>query len=106
MTISTKNQTTADPNLTRLFNLEERPSAYRLLMSLPQAEKARRFEEMVTATFSHIDGRDLLKELHPRRMLDIKRRVDGREAWFEGDWLSDVYRARDGENISEWRKIP
>lgn len=52
---------------------------------------------MVKATFSHIDGRDLLKELHPRKMLDIKRRVDGVETWFEGDWLSNLWRARDGK---------
>lgn len=44
------------------------------------------------ATFSHIDGRDLFAELHPRRSLDIKRRVDGVETWFQGDWLSTIYR--------------
>lgn len=45
------------------------------------------------ATFSHVDGRDLLAELHPRKELDIKRRKDGVETWFEGDWLSNVYTA-------------
>ena len=44
-------------------------------------------------TYSHIDGRDLLAELHPRHTLDIKRRVDARETWFEGDWLSNLYEA-------------
>lgn len=44
---------------------------------------------------SHVDGRDLLDELHPRKTLDIKRRVDGVETWFEGDWLSNVKDARD-----------
>lgn len=39
---------------------------------------------------SHVDGRDLLDELHPRHTLDIKRRVDGRETWFQGDWLSNT----------------
>jgi hypothetical protein len=46
------------------------------------------------ATISHVDGRDLLDELHPRRTLDIKRRVDGVETWFEGDWLSNLRDAR------------
>ena len=50
-------------------------------------------EAVVAATHSHVDGRDLLAELHPRNMLDIKRRIDARETWFEGDWLSDVWAA-------------
>lgn len=66
------------------------------LLSLTDEEKCRRFDAMVAATFSHVDGRDLLAELHPRRTLDIKRRVDGVEMWFEGDWLSKLMRARDG----------
>ena len=53
----------------------------------------RMLERIVDATHSHIDGRDLLGELHPRKTLDIKRRVDGRETWFEGDWLSGVWDA-------------
>lgn len=48
---------------------------------------------IVAATHSHIDGRDLLAELHPRKTLDIKRRVDAQETWFEGDWLSGLWRA-------------
>ncbi len=67
------------------------------LLALPPEEKIRRFDAMVSATYSHIDGRDLLNELHPRRTLDIKRRVDARETWFEGDWLSNVWNARDGK---------
>ena len=51
-------------------------------------------DELSRASFSHVDGRDLLGELHPRRTLDIKRRKDGRETWYEGDWLSRVYTAR------------
>ena len=47
------------------------------------------------ATISHVDGRDLLDELHPRHTLDIKRRVDGIETWYEGDWLSRLKDARD-----------
>jgi DNA repair exonuclease SbcCD ATPase subunit len=46
------------------------------------------------ATISHVDGRDLLDELHPRGTLDIKRRIDGKETWFEGDWLSNLRDAR------------
>jgi hypothetical protein len=46
------------------------------------------------ATISHVDGRDLLDELHPRNTLDIKRRIDGKETRFEGDWLSNLRDAR------------
>ena len=49
---------------------------------------------LVSSTYSHLDGRDLLGELHPRNTLDIKRRVDGVETWFEGDWLTDLMDAR------------
>lgn len=65
------------------------------LLSLIDAEKIRRFDAMCQRTFSHVNGRDLLAELHPRKELDIKRRVDGKETWFEGDWLSDLMDARD-----------
>lgn len=44
------------------------------------------------ATFSHVDGRDLFAQMHPRNTLDIKRRRDGVETWFEGDWLTDLWR--------------
>jgi hypothetical protein len=53
-------------------------------------------ERVIGATHSHIDGRDLLAELHPRRMLDIKRRRDGVETWFQGDWLSNLWDAVKG----------
>lgn len=65
------------------------------LLALTLEEKVQTFDKMVAAMFSHIDGRDLLKELHPRRMIDIKRRVDGVDTWFEGDWLSNLMLARD-----------
>jgi hypothetical protein len=71
------------------------------LLNLPRNERARRFDEMVRATFSHIDSRDLLQQLHPRRLLDIKRRVDGVETWFEGDWLTSLMEARDGDRHSD-----
>jgi hypothetical protein len=48
-------------------------------------------EAIDKATHSHVDGRDLLAELHPRNTLDIKRRRDARETWFEGDWLSNLW---------------
>lgn len=66
------------------------------LLALSDDEKLRRFDSMVRRTFSHVDGRDLLAELHPRKELDIKRRVDGKETWFEGDWLSNLWEARNG----------
>lgn len=66
------------------------------LMDLPIAEKVIRFNRMVAASFSHVDGRDLLAELHPRAELDILRRRDGKETWFEGDWLTKMMAARDG----------
>jgi hypothetical protein len=50
--------------------------------------------QVSNATFSHIDGSDLLARLHPRRQLDIKRRVDGVETWYQGDWLSTLWDAR------------
>lgn len=71
------------------------------LLQLPADERLRRYAAMVRATFSHVDGRDLLDELHPRRSLDIKRRVDGRETWFEGDWLSNLMAARDAQQGPE-----
>ena len=43
--------------------------------------------------FSHVDGRDLFAQMHPRNTLDIKRRVDARETWFEGDWLTNLWDA-------------
>ena len=67
------------------------------LLALSNSEKLKRFDAMINATFSHVNGRDLLAELHPRHEIDIKRRVDGRETWFEGDWLSNLMEARDGK---------
>jgi hypothetical protein len=71
------------------------------LLDLPLHEKARRFDAMVTATYSRIDdSRDLLAELHPRRTLDIKRRYQGQESWHEADWLSNLMRARNLGEVS------
>lgn len=72
---------------------------YNELINIPQEEQAKRYREMVISTFSHIDGQDLLARMHPRRMLDIKRRVDGVETWFEGDWLTTLMQARNGKEV-------
>lgn len=67
-----------------------------MFLALSETEKARRFDAMVHATFSHVDERDLLDELHPRKELDIKRRNDGQDYWYEGDWLSSLRDERNG----------
>jgi hypothetical protein len=51
---------------------------------------AKALEDLLATFKSHVDGRDLLDELHPRKTIDIKVRVDARERWHEGDWLSNV----------------
>lgn len=48
---------------------------------------------IIGATKSHVDGRDLLAELHPRHYMDIKVRRNGKDIWFEADWLSNLQRA-------------
>lgn len=43
-------------------------------------------------SYSHIEPYDdLFARFHPRKTLDIKRRVDGVETWFEGDWLTYLW---------------
>ena len=54
------------------------------------AEAARRVNE---ATYSHVDGRDLLAELHPRHHMDITVRRDGQDHHYGADWLSNLYDA-------------
>ncbi|MEM6493023.1 MAG: hypothetical protein AAF650_01465 [Pseudomonadota bacterium] len=55
-------------------------------------EKARKaLGGIVEASLSHLDGRDLFEELHPRKSLDIVRRLDGEETRFEADWLSNLW---------------
>lgn len=51
------------------------------------------FQAIDKECFSHVDGRDLFAQMHPRNTLDIKRRVDARESWFEGDWLTNLWKA-------------
>lgn len=51
--------------------------------------------KVISKTYSHIEPhKDLLAIMHPRHTLDIKRRVDSKEDWFEGDWLSNLWDAR------------
>lgn len=64
--------------------MKELDSRYRV------AEAARRVNE---TTYSHVDGRDLLAELHPRHHMDIKVRRDGQDHHYEADWLSSLYAA-------------
>lgn len=65
------------------------------LLALSDADKALRFDAMVRATYSHVDGRDLLAELHPRSELDVRRCKDRVVTWHEGDWLTTLLDARD-----------
>lgn len=67
------------------------------LLNISNEEKIRRFDEMCKITFSHIDGRDLLQELCPAKILDIKKRIDGVETWYEADWLKELLKARNAK---------
>jgi hypothetical protein len=69
------------------------PGQVEAVSGVRDGEVLRALLAILAMTKSHIDGRDLLAELHPRKELDIKRRVDGRETWFEGDWLSNLWDA-------------
>lgn len=77
------------------LRLDAEPSEGDMETAAQEIEKLRAaLRLLVSSTYSHLDGRDLLGELHPRNTLDIKRRVDGVETWFEGDWLTDLMDAR------------
>lgn len=45
---------------------------------------------IIKRSHSHVDGRFLFDELKGRKTLDIKKRKDGVETWYEGDWLTDL----------------
>jgi len=75
------------------------------LLMLSQAEKAARFDAMAKATFSHVNGRDLLAELHPRSELNVWRRQDGRSTWFEADWLTTLMYARDDTGFKPIKQV-
>jgi|SRR5699024_1639722 len=77
----------------RMYEIARRHQGAARELRAELARVRRAAERVNDATFSHVDGRDLLAELHPRKTLDIKRRVDGKETWYEGDWLSSLYDA-------------
>ena len=64
--------------------MKELDSRYRV------AEAARRVNER---TYSHLDGRDLLAQLHPRHHIDITVRRDGQDTVLEADWITGLYEA-------------
>lgn len=68
---------------------------------------AERAKAMTAATFSHVDGRDLLHELSPNgaHHIDICVRINGQDRWHEGDWLKRLTWARDGHNKAEHAAI-
>lgn len=71
-----------------------------LVIDLPEAancelRKARILRTaaaVIEAHYSHVDGRNLPASLHPDtwHMCDIKVRRNGRDEYFEGDWLKNV----------------
>ena len=58
----------------------------------PYADEIERLREALRkinkATISHVNGADLLDDLHPRDEINIVVRIDGESVWHEGDWLS------------------
>ena len=86
----------ANPNL----------KTYENLINISQEEQAKRYREMVLACFCHLTGEDNLGKLHTRRMIDIKRRVDAVDTWFEGDWLTTLMDARNGKEVSQYHHLP
>jgi hypothetical protein len=63
------------------------------LLSKSHARAESLLQRVVDTTHCHIDGRDLLAEIHPRRFLGITRRVDSVETCFEADWLTTLWGA-------------
>ena len=47
-------------------------------------------QSIIECSHSYIDGRFLFEPLLNRKTLDIKKRKDGVDTWYEGDWLSDL----------------
>ncbi len=77
--------------------------------ALLAAEKAREeADRMKAATYSHVDGRDLLHELQPNgaHHIDILVRINGQDRRYEGDWLKRLTHARDGHNMGEYADNP
>lgn len=52
---------------------------------------------IIAATYSRVDGRDLLAELklNKAHFVDIHVRIDGQWKVYEGDWLKRLMKARD-----------
>lgn len=72
-------------------------------------EEARKdAQAMKAATYSHVDGRDLLHELQPNgaHCIDILVRINGQDRRYEGDWLKKLTWARDGHNMGEYADNP
>lgn len=59
-------------------------------------------QEIIKRSHSHVDGRFLFEPLLHRKSIDIKKRLDGVETWYEGDWLSELGRSiKSAANILE-----
>lgn len=72
-------------------------------------EEARKdAQAMKAATYSHVDGRDLLHELQPNgaHHIDILVRINGQDRRYQGDWLKTLTWARDGHNMGEYADNP
>lgn len=71
------------------------------------AELESRLKALCEATYSHVDGRDLLYELRPNssHMINIHVRRDGQWHVYEGDWLKTLMWARDGNNRGEFNAL-
>lgn len=71
-------------------------------------EDAARLEAMTKATYSHVDGRDLLHQLQPNgaHHIDIVVRINGEDRRYDGDWLKTLTHARDGHNMGEYADNP
>lgn len=66
--------------------------------SEPEAEVEGMSEAMKDATYSHVDGRDLLAEVcDGAHHIDILVRRNGQDEVFEGDWLKRLKEARDAQ---------
>lgn len=79
-----------------VFNFSEEISNLRRDLDQADRDNARlreALEGVDKASNSHIDGRDLFEEIHPRNELDIRRRMDGVDTWHEADWLTNLWRA-------------
>lgn len=86
----------------------ELPDAVRALASRSTSGDSERLAAMTKATYSHVDGRDLLHQLQPNgaHHIDIIVRINGEDRRYEGDWLKTLTWARDGHNMGEYADNP